>query len=116
MPTYDHACTKCSGYFEDIYSMKDPIPTKCPLCQEEGFVKRLISRPSKGVVELTGQDLKDHIKQEAGKAVLEARTNENFLANFIGEQKYHSSQLSKSYEKTETQALKRELKWGRRIG
>lgn len=114
MPTYDHQCTKCSGYFEDIYSMKDPIPDKCPLCQEEGFVKRLISRPSKGVVELTGQDLKDHIKEEAGKAVLEARQNENFRANFIGEDRYHASQLSNSIIQRETKALTREFKWGRR--
>ena len=114
MPTYDHFCSRCSGSFEDIYSMKDPVPTKCPLCQEEGFVKRLISRPAKGVVELTGQDLLTHVKEEAGKAVLEARQNENFKANFIGESKYHAAQLSNSIVNRETQALKREFKWGRR--
>lgn len=114
MPTYEHHCEACQDYFEDIYGMNDPVPSQCPLCQVDGFVKRLISRPGKGVVELTGQDLKDHVKQEAGKAVLEARRNENFHANFVGESNYHNSQLAKSHDAREMGALKREFKWGKR--
>ena len=115
MPTYDHQCTSCQGFFEEIYSMKDPIPTKCPICNTEGGVKRLISRPAKGVVELNGHELLAHVKEEAGKAVIEARNNENYRANIIGEDKYHASLLTNSRLNQELNPIKRDIKWGRRV-
>lgn len=93
MATYEHQCTACNQEFELEYKMSDPVPTTCPLCNTEGQVKRLISW-SAGKVELSGQELKAHLTSEAKKAKIEARKNENLVANVVGENNYHQYKLA----------------------
>jgi putative FmdB family regulatory protein len=95
MPTYEHKCNKCGYEWDDFYKMSDPVPTICPSCNEEGFVKRLISAVP-GRVVITGRgEMRQYLADEAAKAKKRARTDENYLANAIGEDKYHQSQLDK---------------------
>jgi len=96
MPTYEHACRNCNHEWEDFYSITADPPTVCPSCKEEGGVQRLISGGSgKGIVVLTGGDLKRQIFNDAMKARKRAATDETYRANIIGEEKYHQSQLNK---------------------
>ncbi len=81
---YEHLCGACHTEFVLEYSIKDPVPTTCPLCGVDGKVARLISCVTKGRVELSGQDFKDSIKNGAGDLVREARRDERLLANLIG--------------------------------
>lgn len=93
MPTYEHICEKCNEEFEDFYSIKSDPPTKCPLCGEDGYVKRLISGGSgKGNVELYGQELKDKLMADGAQYRQEVYSSENKYANFIGENRYQSLQ------------------------
>lgn len=101
MPVYEHACSHCEEEFEDTYSMKAEPPTKCPLCGEEGGVKRLISLTAPGIVELTGGDLKQKLLADGRKLKHEALNNENKLANLIGEDKYQANQSKHEKVKTE---------------
>ncbi len=95
MPTYEHLCKDCDHEWEDFYSMMKDPPTICPSCEKEGKVIRLISGGSgRGIVRLTGGDLRAQILVDAGKARQRAKTDENFRASIIGEQKYHQQQLS----------------------
>lgn len=95
MPTYEHKCT-CGHEWEDFYSIKADPPTICPSCEQEGGVDRLISGGSgRGIVVLTGRDLKTQIFHDAMKARKRAATDETYRANIIGEDKYHQSQLNK---------------------
>lgn len=95
MPTYEHRCNGCRHEWDEAYSMKQAPPTICPSCEEEGQVQRLISGGSgRGIVRLTGGDLRAQLMVDAGKARQRARTDENFRASIIGEQKYHQQQLS----------------------
>lgn len=92
MPTYEHQCTDCNWEWEEVYGMNDPIPSACPNCKVEGKVKRLISGGSgKGHVELTGQELKAHIKAEAEDWKRKASKDEKFLANLVGDGKYQQN-------------------------
>ena len=85
MPEYEHVCKKCNQEFEQEYSIKANPPTKCPLCGEEGHVERLISGGNgKGIVNLTGQDLRDKIQSDAMKMKKRALTNENYAMNLFG--------------------------------
>lgn len=95
MPTYEHRCD-CGHEWEDFYSITADPPTVCPACEEEGGVQRLISGGSgKGIVVLTGGDLKRQIFNDAMKARKRAATDETYRANIIGEEKYHQRQLKK---------------------
>lgn len=84
MAQYDHSCGECNKQFELEYSVHAPVPTICPLCQHDGKVTRLISYATPGKVELTGHELKSHLKEEGRKLKSEALRNENVLANLIG--------------------------------
>ncbi len=115
MPEYEHLCHACQGNFEDFYSVHDPIPSKCPLCQVEGQIQRLISCRSKGKVEMSREELKKFIQNEAASAVQRARVDENYRANLIGEERYHNIQTAKDEDKRELKKYK-PLQWGRRVG
>jgi len=65
-------------------------------------VKRLISGGSgKGIVELTGHELKAKIKEDATKMRRNAGKDEKLLANLVGEKKYHSNELFRDQVKRE---------------
>ena len=88
MPSYEHLCADCNVEFEEFYSMNDPLPP-CPKCKGTN-IKRLISGGSgRGIVELTGQDLKKKIKQDIKEMKHKMRTDENFRANLQGEDTFH---------------------------
>lgn len=94
MPTYLYECPD-HGEFEEYHSMKDLVED-CPKCKDEGKepkkVKRLINSTTKGVVELTGQDLVNQIKSDAKKIQSDAAKDEKKYANILGESKYHELQ------------------------
>lgn len=95
MPTYEHICEACNYEWEDFYSIKAEIPKECPECKKEGQVKRLISGGSgRGIVELTGNELKEHLTAEGNKLKQEYKTNEKARANMEGEASYHKRQLA----------------------
>lgn len=91
MPWYEHLCHACQQEFEDLYSMKDPIPTLCPLCGIEGKIQRLISLTAPGKVELTGMELKSKLQSE-GKAMARSM-NENQFANLHGSDEQHNARV-----------------------
>ena len=92
MPAYDHLCENCNQEFELEYSVKIDPPTLCPLCNFDGKVKRLISFATPGKVELTGDELTAHIKDDAKRIQREASKNEKLYANLISENKYQQIQ------------------------
>lgn len=103
MSFYDHLCGNCKQEFELEYSVHASVPTICPLCNHDGQVKRLITYATPGKVELTGHDLKSHLKAEGKKLKAEAMRNENTLANLVGESKFQSNtkQLEKDISNLE---------------
>ena len=91
MPTYLHICNAehCNHEWEEFYSMKDDPPTICPKCKIEGKVQRLISGGSgRGIVELTGNELKAKVKQDAAEYKNRAMKDQNLRANLVGEDSY----------------------------
>jgi putative FmdB family regulatory protein len=92
MATYDHLCENCNQEFELEYSVKVDPPTLCPLCNFDGKVKRLISFATPGKVELTGDELTAHIKQDAKRIQREAALSEKKYSNLIGEARYNQLQ------------------------
>jgi len=95
MPTYEHLCEACNNEWEDIYKMSDPVPTKCPICKKKGKVRRLIS-VCQGVVELSGHEYKAKAIEDAAKMQKKMLKDENKLANFVGEKKYHNNELQRT--------------------
>jgi putative FmdB family regulatory protein len=95
MPTYEHLCEACDNEWEDIYKISDPIPTQCPKCKKKGEVKRLISS-CQGRVELSGYEYKAKIKEDVLKMSKSMLKDENKLANFVGESKYHDNELRRN--------------------
>lgn len=93
MPTYEYLCD-VHGEFEEIHSITIKLE-HCPKCAEEGKVqpvKRLISLGARGVVELSGQDLVDHVKSDAKRIQKEASKDANKYASLLGEDRYHQMQ------------------------
>lgn len=95
MPTYLYECPD-HGEFEEYHSMSHLIED-CPKCQAEGKetvqkVKRLICGTSRGIVELTGQDLVDKVKSDAKQLQRDASKSEKIYSNILGEEKYHQLQ------------------------
>ena len=95
MPIYEHQCTKCEHIWEDLFKISDPVPEQCPECKTTGNIKRLISWCS-GTVELSGHELKQHLKNEGKKLARKAQRDENLLANVVGETKYNDNLLKKN--------------------
>jgi putative FmdB family regulatory protein len=94
MPTYEYECPN-HGIFEEYHSISIKLEY-CPQCKEAGKeqeIKRLISLGSKGVVELTGQDLVDKCKADAQVLKKDAAAKEKVYANLLGEQKYQDLQV-----------------------
>jgi len=109
MPTYIHVCTEedCGYEWEDFYSIMDEPPKICPKCEKES-AKRLISGGSgKGIVCLTGHELTAKLKTDAEKMKKECATNESYLANFIGEEKYQNNVSADEKAKKEANYAKR---------
>lgn len=105
MPTYEHVCDNCEEEFEDIYSMKDDPPTLCPICGVDGWVRRIISIPAVGIVELTGGDLKNKLIEDGRKMKRHAQSNEKALANLVGEDKYQANEVGNDYAKKELKKI-----------
>ena len=84
MPTYEHLCEYCGHEWEDIYSMNDPVPNICPKCNTDGKVKRLISTPGLGKVELQGRDLINKLRKEGKDLARRAQTDDNLAADLYG--------------------------------
>ena len=98
MPTYEHQCTACLHEWEDDYSIKQDPPKVCPKCNQE-TAKRLISLGSRGVVELTGQDLVDKCKNDAKQIKADMHKSANKYANMLGEDRYQQLQSKMDQQK-----------------
>lgn len=95
MPTYEHLGKCCGHKWDAFYSMKDKPPTTCPNCKTEGEVERLISGGSgKGIVRLKGGELKKKVYSDAMAAKRRAATDESYMANIVGEERYHNESLN----------------------
>ncbi len=84
MPTYCHICNACHKEFEDTYSIHAPVPTKCPNCNTEGQVKRLISSNVSTNVELSGRELVNKLWKEGKELARQARKDETLAHNLYG--------------------------------
>lgn len=106
MPTYLHLCKNCNEEFEDFYSIREEPPTKCPLCNVEGQVQRLVYGGSgRGIVELTGNELKEKLKQEGQELKRMAMKDENLRANLAGESNFERN--TRQYEKLRSELGRR---------
>lgn len=96
MPTYTYECST-HGEFEEFHSMSS-IYKECPKCKEEGKepgdFKQLINCTTKGVVELTGNELTAKIKEDTKKLAKDIHSSEKTYSNILGEAKYESLQRS----------------------
>lgn len=100
MPTYEYECPK-HGIFEEFHSMSIKLE-HCPECEKAGEtieIKRLISLGSRGIVELTGQDLIDKIKSDTKQLKKDAAKDEKIYANLLGEDKYQQLQTKMDQRK-----------------
>jgi putative FmdB family regulatory protein len=95
MPIYEHRCEACKHEWEDLFRNYEHYPEECPKCKSKEKFTRLISW-SAGKVELTGHELKQHLKSEGKKLAQEAAKNENVAANIVGESVYHQNELARS--------------------
>jgi hypothetical protein len=96
MPTYDYLCEVSNEEFECFHSITKELE-ECEICANKGMEqhkpKRLISGGSgRGIVELTGQDLKNKIKEDAKKLKGEVYSDANKYANVLGETRYQKIQ------------------------
>lgn len=95
MPTYEfkHSIKECNHEWELELSIKAEDPKECPQCKQQGNITRLISGGSgRGIVELTGQELRAKIKEDGRKFSQEVYSSESKYANVIGESKYQQIQ------------------------
>lgn len=114
MPVFETKCDNCEHEWEDIYFPGEALPTVCPECGAEGQVRKLISLPANGRVELYGHDLKSKLKEDGRKLKSDALKNENVLANLVGESKYHAHEVQRAEAKKERPKIKTS-KTGKRI-
>ena len=103
MPTYLYECP-IHGEFEEYHSMSQMLE-HCPKCEEEKLqpqkLKQLINCSSRGVVELTGQDLVDKNKGDTVQLKKDLAKSEKLYANALGEDKYHAMQTRMDRQKRE---------------
>lgn len=68
MPIYEYRCTSCGHELEVMQKIVDPAPAKCPKCEAEATLERLVSRTS---FQLKGggwyNDLYSSVKKEPSK-------------------------------------------------
>lgn len=100
MPSYEYYCEIFDKEFEEFHSITIKLED-CPLCREAGIEphapKRLISGGSgRGIVELTGHELKAHITAEGEKIKREVYRDENKLSNIVGPSKFHQQELQRT--------------------
>ncbi len=100
MPTYLHICenNECNNEWEDFYSISQTPPKECPKCNQE-TAKRVICGTSRGIVELTGQDLVDKIKSDTQQLKKDAAKSEKIYSNLIGEAHYQNLQTKMDQRK-----------------
>lgn len=93
MADYEHVCEniECKYEWEASYSIKAEPPKICPKCNQE-TAKRLISLGSKGVVELTGNELVAKVKDDAAKLKKDMHNDSKIYSNLLGEDRYQSLQ------------------------
>lgn len=91
MPNYEHKCTdeNCGHEWEEFYSIKADPPKVCPECKLETAMRLISGGSGKGIVELTGHDLKDKIKSDVQGMKHRMRNDENYRANLVGEDRFH---------------------------
>lgn len=91
MPTYLYICEKKHGEFEEFHSITKKLEF-CPQCEVDGYqnpVQRLISPGgSRGVVELTGNELVAQMKSDTAKLQRDASKSEKVYANLLGESNF----------------------------
>lgn len=46
MPIYEYRCSNCGHTLEIMQKMNDPAPKRCPQCETEAPLERLVSRTS----------------------------------------------------------------------
>jgi len=93
MPTYEILHRDCNHEWEVEMSIIAPDPDICPHCGGKENIVRLISGGSgKGKVVLTGDELAQHIKEDAKRIEKEATQSEKHYASLLGEERYHSMQ------------------------
>lgn len=110
MPTYEfrHDLENCKHEWEDFLSITAPNPTKCPKCETEGNITKLISGGSgRGIVELQGQELLDKCKTDAKQLKKDAAKNENVYANLLGDDHYQALQTRIDAQKKEGKVKRR---------
>ena len=95
MPTYLYLCPN-HGEFEEYHSISHLIED-CPKCQADNAgavqkVKRLICGTTKGVVELTGNELVAKTKEDIVKLKRDMHSDTKVYSNLLGEAKYESLQ------------------------
>jgi putative FmdB family regulatory protein len=98
MPTYEYLCNhpECVGEFEEFHSITFKLE-ECPHCEVAGRgvqpVQRLISGGSgKGIMEKSFNELRESLPGDIAKIKQRASKDEKFLANLVGETKYHKNQ------------------------
>lgn len=100
MPSYEYKCVVVNEEFEAEHSIK-VVLEDCPLCKEAGREPhapyRLISGGSgRGIVEQTVAELKANMPNEVRKIQRDLMSSEKKIANFVGEQKFHGSELHRT--------------------
>jgi len=92
MPTYEYICSACKHEWEEFHEITRE-PTKiCPACGAEQARRLISGGAGKGIVELTGLDLQNKIKEDTNKLKNDAAAKEKVLANLVGESRYHELQ------------------------
>lgn len=110
MPTYDFQCQACQNEFEDIIKMDDPFPN-CPKCNSTE-IKRLISYATPGKVEISADQIDAEIKKGGQEILNKAASNENYMANLVGDGKYQNNTIQRQEAK---KYLNSEKKGWRRV-
>lgn len=105
MPVYEFECQNCEHIWDDIMSFKDPIPDVCPECLASGHVRKLISLPARGKVELVGDELVSSIMSSAKSDHQRATKDENFYANIVGEAKHHNNLIQSQKTSAEVNSV-----------
>jgi putative FmdB family regulatory protein len=94
MPIYNFICETCQTEVEE-FMWPDEADPECVNCKTNEHMKKQISGSISGVVELSGRDLKDHLKKEGQKLKARALTNENVLGNMVGESVLHNNLINR---------------------
>lgn len=92
MATYLYQCQTCNHEWEEIRSIHEANPEECPECKAKS-VKRLINMGFSTKVELSDREFRDKAVADAVEFKRNFHKDENVMANYVGEEKYHNSKL-----------------------